>query len=110
MDYKHYSGVRGNLSLVVDGLRCKRCDGTIQEADLPKDLVMDGETYGSVIWDILLMDMVDVDLAAIARIRNAWKKFREIMTFLKYSAPAQVYASCVRSSMIYRNETRPPAG
>ena len=41
--HKSYSGVRGNLSVVVDGLRCKRCDGTIQEADLAaKDLVMDG--------------------------------------------------------------------
>ena len=28
------------------------------------------------------------------------------MLFLTSSAPAQVYASCVRSSMIYRNETR----
>ena len=28
------------------------------------------------------------------------------MPFLKSSAPAQVYASCVRSSMIYGNETR----
>ena len=53
-----YSGVRGNLSLEVDGLRCKRCAGTIQEADLAKDLVMDGYTYGSVIWEALLMYMV----------------------------------------------------
>ena len=56
---KQYSGVRGNLSLVIDGLSCKRCDGTIQEADLAKDLVMDGETYGSVIWETLSMDMVE---------------------------------------------------
>ena len=32
--YNRYSGVRGDLSLVVDGFRCKRCDGTIEEADL----------------------------------------------------------------------------
>ena len=25
--HKQYSGVRGNLSLVVDGFRCKCCDG-----------------------------------------------------------------------------------
>ena len=56
--HKQYSDVRGNMLLVVNGLRCKRCDGTIQEADLANDLVMDGETYGSVIWDTLLMDMV----------------------------------------------------
>ena len=46
--------------MVVDGLGCKRCDGTIQEADLSaKDLVMDGETYGSVICETLSMDMVE---------------------------------------------------
>ena len=60
--HKQYSGGRGNLSLVVDGLRCKRCNGTIQEADLDKDLVMDGETYVSVIWGTLLKDMVERSL------------------------------------------------
>ena len=42
--HKRCSGIRGNLSLVADGFRCKRCDGTIQEADLAGDLVVDGET------------------------------------------------------------------
>ena len=42
------SGVCGDLLLVVDGFRCKRCDGTIQEAVLTEDLVVDGETYGCV--------------------------------------------------------------
>ena len=55
---QQYTGVRGNLSLVVDGLRCKRCDGIIQDADVAKDLVMDGKTYGGVIWETILMDMV----------------------------------------------------
>ena len=32
--HKRCSGLRGDLSLVVDGFRCKRRDGTIQEADL----------------------------------------------------------------------------
>ena len=32
--HKQYSGVCSNLSLVVDGLSCKRCDGTIQESDM----------------------------------------------------------------------------
>ena len=35
------SGVRGDLSRVF---MCRRCDGTIQEADL----MVDGETYGYV--------------------------------------------------------------
>ena len=45
---KRCSGVRGNLSLGADGFRCNRCDGTIQEADLAGDLVVDGETYRCV--------------------------------------------------------------
>ena len=43
--YKWCSGVRVDLSLVADGFRCRRCDGTIQELDLAKDLMVDGETY-----------------------------------------------------------------
>ena len=74
-------GVRGDLSLVVDGFRCKRCDGTIQEADLAGYLVVDGETYGCVKRFCYLGDTLDgdggVDLAATARIRNGWMKFRE---------------------------------
>ena len=62
--HKRCSGVRGDLSLVADGFRCKRCDRTIQEADLAGDLVVDGETYGCVknflvIWETLLMEMVE---------------------------------------------------
>ena len=38
--HKRCSGVRGDLQLIVDGFRCKRCDGTIQEADLAEDLMM----------------------------------------------------------------------
>ena len=58
------------------------------------------------------------DLAATARIRNGWMKFREILPFLTSSPPPPpppppletkggVYASCVRSSMTYGSETRP---
>ena len=43
--HKQCSGVRGDLSRVADGFRCRRCDGTIQEADLAEDLMVDGETY-----------------------------------------------------------------
>ena len=44
--YKRCSGVRGgDLSWVADGFMCRRCDGTIQEAE---DLMVDGETYECV--------------------------------------------------------------
>ena len=43
--YKRCSGIRGYLSLVADGFRCKRCDGTLQEVDLAGALVVDGERF-----------------------------------------------------------------
>ena len=49
--------VCGDLSLVVDGFRCKQRDGTIQEADLVEDRVVNGETF--VIWETFLMEMVE---------------------------------------------------
>ena len=69
--------------LVADGFRCKRCDETIQEADLAR-LLVDGKGRA--------------DLAAIDRIRNGWMKFRERFQFLTSSAPpikmkGRVYAS-----------------
>ena len=75
---------------------------------------MDGETYGRINNFCNLGDTLDgdsgADLAATTKIRNGWMKFREIMPFLTSRAPplemkGQVYASCVRSSMIYGNET-----
>ena len=39
--YKRYSSVSGDLSRVADGFRCRRCDGTIQEADLVEDPMVD---------------------------------------------------------------------
>ena len=57
------SGFTSSIVVYVITCRwCMRCDGTIQEANLAKDIVMDGETYGSVIWETLLMDMVERSL------------------------------------------------
>ena len=38
--------MHGDLSRVANGFRCWRCDGTIQEAALCDDLIVEGETYG----------------------------------------------------------------
>ena len=114
--HKRCSGVRGDLLRVADGFRCRRCDGTIQEVDLAEDLMVDGETYECVKSFCYLGDTLDgdggADLAATARIRNGWMKFRELLPFLTSRAPplemkGRVYASCVRSSMTYGSETRP---
>ena len=78
--------------------------------------MVDGETYECVKSFCYLGDTLDgdggADLAATARIRNGWMKFRELLPFLTSRAPplemkGRVYASCVRSSMTYGSETRP---
>ena len=107
---KRCSGVRGDLSRVPDGFRCRRSDETILEVD---DLMVDGETYECVKSFCYVGDTLDgADLAATAKIRNGLMKFRELLPFLTSRAPSleikgRVYASCVRSIMTYRSETRP---
>ena len=88
---KRCSGVRGDLSRVADGFRCRRCDGTIQEVELAEDLMVVGETYECVNSFCYLGDTLDgdggADLAATASIRNGWMKFRELFPFLTSRAP-----------------------
>ena len=57
--HKRCSGVRDDLSLAVDVFWCKRCYGTIQQADLAEYLVVDGETYGCVKSFYYLGDTLD---------------------------------------------------
>ena len=72
--------------------------------------MVDRETYERVKRFCYLGDTLDgddgADLAATARIRNGWMKFRELLSFLTSRTPplkmkCRVYASCVRSSMTY---------
>ena len=114
--HKRCSGVRGDLSRVAGGFRCRRCDGTIQDVDLAEDLMVGGETYERVKSFSYMGDTLDgdgrADPAVTVRIRNGWMKFRELLPFLTFRAPpfemkGRVYASCVRSSMTYGSETRP---
>ena len=44
------SGVCGDFSLIVYGFRCKQCDGTIQEADLAEDLVVEAPNDIAYTW------------------------------------------------------------
>ena len=43
--HKQCCGVHGDLWRVADSFWCRQCDGTIQEADLAGDLMVDGETW-----------------------------------------------------------------
>ena len=64
---------------------CGQCDGTIQEADLAEDLMVDGEMYECVKKLCYLGNTLGdcgADLAATARIRNEWMNFWELLPFL----------------------------
>ena len=104
--HKRCSGVCGDLSLVAHGFRYKRCDGTIQEADLAGDLVVDGETYGCVKSFCYMGDTLDgdgrVELAATARIRNGLMKFWNLLPFLTSRAPPLEMKGRVMSSSCHQ--------
>ena len=68
--------MRGDLSRVADSFRCRRCDGTIEEAELAEDLMVDGETYGCVKSFCYLGDILGrTNLVVTVRIRNGWMTF-----------------------------------
>ena len=78
--------------------------------------MVDGETYGCVKSFCYLGDTLDghggADLAATARIRNEWIKFRELLPFLTNRAnplemKGPVYDNSVRSSTTCGSEIRP---
>ena len=104
--------MHGDLSRVANGFRCCRCDGTIPEAALGEDLMVEGEIYGCVKRFCYLGDTLEgngADLAATARIRNGCIKFRGSFTFLtsRITPLDRVDVGCVRSSMTLGSETRP---
>ena len=89
--------------------RVKRCDATIQEADLSKDLVVDRETYRCVKSLCYLRDTLHrdggADLVATAKIITGWIQFRELLLFPTSVTPplemkGRVYVSCVRNNML----------
>src|SRR5260221_8826832 len=64
----------------------------------------------------MLGDMINADggadSAVVARVRSAWKKFRELSPILTRKGASlvlkgKVYRSCVRSCMLYGSETWP---
>ena len=68
---KGFTSGGGDLSQVADDFMCRRCDETIQEADLAEDIMVDVETYAGVKSICYLGDTLGgADLAATVRIRN----------------------------------------
>jgi hypothetical protein len=120
--HKKCSGVKGSLQSVGGSFLCRRCvDGTTATAntagEVPKGLdIGDGNVVDKVGKFCYLGDMINadggVDSAVVARVRCAWKKFRELAPILAHKGASlaikgKLYVSCVRSCMIYGSETWP---
>ena len=118
--HKKCSGIKGSLQAASITFVCKRCSNKVIEATMVG--IGDGVDIGN--GDVLekvgkfcyLGDMINADggadSAVVARIRCAWKKFRELSPLLTHKGASlklkgKVYESCVRSCMIYGSETWP---
>ena len=98
--------------------KCKRCLGLIPELATPDpiNLVLDGEQIEAVSTFCYLGDVTGerggcFD-ATTARIRSAWKKFRELLPLLtcrgiSLSNRGNGYMACVRSILLHASETWP---
>jgi hypothetical protein len=118
--HKKCSGVKGQLQKVTETFECKQCSRGVAEVDsiaLSKGMdIGNGDVLEYTKKFCYLGDMVsadgDADSAVVARVRNAWKKFRELSPILtqkgiSLALKGKVYVSCVRSCMIYGSETWP---
>ena len=87
---------------------CNRCDSTTQEANLTEDLVVDGETFGHVNILCYMGDTLGGTDMAPTDLNQQWiDEFqRDFVISDIQSSPARddrVYASCVRTNIIYRS-------
>ena len=111
--HKHGNGQNGRLDNVVD-FKCRTClNPTVADADDKKvqlrnveDMVVNQFYY--------LGDMLSshgsVEASSIFSIKSGWKKFRELLSLLKsqvflHKMKGKLYLACVRSVMLYGNET-----
>ena len=111
-------GVKGSLEKVCSTFVCNKCLNGIQCAQTDSNeerFMVDGElSLEKVNRFCYLGEMLsqdgDVNAAVVARIRCAWKKFRELSPILTAKKVAlkvkgKIYVSCVRSCMLYGSET-----
>jgi hypothetical protein len=116
--HKRCSGVKGSLVKASQTYVCRRCTRVGQDVAVGNKNfdIGNGVLLESVDKFCYLGDMLDADggcdSAVTARVRCAWKKFRDfspILTGKGFSLrlKGKVYASCVRSCLIYGSETWP---
>ncbi|XP_065315796.1 uncharacterized protein LOC135924631 [Gordionus sp. m RMFG-2023] len=115
--HKRCSGKKGSLMLERMTFICKTCMKGIHNNDNLKNGGLDignGLTLEKVDKFCYLGDMLNadggVDSAVVARIRQAWKKFREMSSILtnkkvSLKLKGKVYVNCVRSCLVYGGET-----
>jgi hypothetical protein len=83
--------------------------GGIPELDLGDGVVFEGVKHFCYLGDMLSGEGGSIS-ATVARVRCAWKKFRELGGILtrrdmSLKLKGKVYVACVRSTMIYGSET-----
>jgi len=118
--HKKCSRVKGGLQAASVTFTCTRClKGVSSTASAAVNTGLDignGDTFEKVGKFCYLGDMINADggadSAVVARVRCAWKKFRDLAPILTHKGASlmlkgKVYKSCVRSCMIYGSETWP---
>jgi len=115
--HKRCSGNKGRLKDDPD-FKCRKCSGDVAQPTVPDldRVVLDGEELEVVMSFCYLGDVTGqrggcYD-ATTARIRSAWKKFRELLPILTCRGISlrnrgNAYSSCVRSVLLYASETWP---
>ena len=116
--HKRCSGVRGSLKAASEVFVCRKCVrggqdvGAVNEGlDIGNGVVLEKVGKFCYLGDMLNADG-GADSAVVARVRCAWKKFRELSPILtskgaSLALKGRVYKSCVRSCMVYGSETWP---
>ena len=111
--HRRCSGIEGRL--INDGtFECKVCRGVVTREPRQESIVLAGETFECVEEFSYLGDVISAGGgakgSAVSRVRKGWMKFRELLPLLtmrgfSLKQKGRLYATCVRSVMLYGSET-----
>ena len=113
--HKRCSGIKGRLEAIVN-YKCKSCENLQEQHEENKKILLDSIEYEVVDQFCYLGDMLSAgggaEASTIARVKSAWKKFRDLLPLLtrrvfSHKAKGRLYQACVRSCMMYASETWP---
>ncbi|MBJ5695539.1 hypothetical protein JGG83_23085, partial [Salmonella enterica subsp. enterica serovar Derby] len=114
--HKRCSQVKGKLATASLTFICAKCTGQVADCARGDERfdIGNGDSLEKVERFCYLGDMVSADggadSAVTARVRSAWKKFKELAPILTSKGASlrlkgKIYQSCVRSCMMYGSET-----